>query len=293
MYESGKSSLVDENWRRLLMAKQWTTTTLHNGVEMPTLGLGVWKMENNDEVKTAVQAAIDAGYKAIDTAAAYKNEEGVGAAIKDSSTPREDLFITSKVWNDDQGYESTLKAFEDTVTKLGVDTLDLYLIHWPVEGKYKETWKAMEKLYKDGRIRAIGVSNFHPAHLEDLMKDAEIKPMVNQVEFHPLLNQQELRDYCNQHSIQLEAWSPLAQGKLLDNDVVKQIADQHGKSTAQVIIRWDLEHEVVTIPKSSNPERIKQNFDVFDFELTKDDIRAIDELNQNERMGPDPDHFDF
>ncbi|KMM38365.1 aldo/keto reductase [Guptibacillus hwajinpoensis] len=275
------------------MAKQWTTTTLHNGVEMPTLGLGVWKMENNDEVKTAVQAAIDAGYKAIDTAAAYKNEEGVGAAIKDSSTPREDLFITSKVWNDDQGYESTLKAFEDTVTKLGVDTLDLYLIHWPVEGKYKETWKAMEKLYKDGRIRAIGVSNFHPAHLEDLMKDAEIKPMVNQVEFHPLLNQQELRDYCNQHSIQMEAWSPLAQGKLLDNDVVKQIADQHGKSTAQVIIRWDLEHEVVTIPKSSNPERIKQNFDVFDFELTKDNIRAIDELNQNERMGPDPDHFDF
>lgn len=293
MYESGKSSLVDENWRRLLMAKQWTTTTLQNGVEMPTLGLGVWKMENNDEVKTAVQAAIDAGYKAIDTAAAYKNEEGVGAAIKDSNTPREDLFITSKVWNDDQGYESTLRAFEDTVTKLGVDTLDLYLIHWPVEGKYKETWKAMEKLYKDGRIRAIGVSNFHPAHLEDLMKDAEIKPMVNQVEFHPLLNQQELRDYCNQHSIQMEAWSPLAQGKLLDNDVVKQIADQHGKSTAQVIIRWDLEHEVVTIPKSSNPERIKQNFDVFDFELTKDDIRAIDELNQNERMGPDPDHFDF
>lgn len=275
------------------MAKLWTSTTLHNGVEMPTLGLGVWKMENNDEVKTAVQAAIDAGYKAIDTAAAYKNEEGVGAAIKASSTPREDLFITSKVWNDDQGYESTLKAFEDTVTKLGVDTLDLYLIHWPVEGKYKETWKAMEKLYKDGRIRAIGVSNFHPAHLEDLMKDAEIKPMVNQVEFHPLLNQQELRDYCNQHSIQMEAWSPLAQGKLLDNDVVKQIADQHGKSTAQVIIRWDLEHEIVTIPKSSNPERIKQNFDVFDFELTKDDIRAIDELNQNERMGPDPDHFDF
>ncbi|MGB7998952.1 MAG: aldo/keto reductase, partial [Anaerobacillus sp.] len=203
------------------MATQWTTTTLHNGVEMPTLGLGVWKMENNDEVKTAVNAAIDAGYKAIDTAAAYKNEEGVGKAIKENSTPREDLFITSKVWNDDQGYDSTLKAFEDTVSKLGIETLDLYLIHWPVEGKYKETWKAMEKLYKDGRIRAIGVSNFHPQHLEDLMKDAEIKPMINQVEFHPLLNQKELRDYCKQHSIQLEAWSPLAQGKLLDNDVVK------------------------------------------------------------------------
>ncbi len=275
------------------MATQWTTTTLHNGVEMPTLGLGVWKMENNDEVKTAVNAAIDAGYKAIDTAAAYKNEEGVGKAIKENSTPREDLFITSKVWNDDQGYDSTLKAFEDTVSKLGIETLDLYLIHWPVEGKYKETWKAMEKLYKDGRIRAIGVSNFHPQHLEDLMKDAEIKPMINQVEFHPLLNQKELRDYCKQHSIQLEAWSPLAQGKLLDNDVVKGIAEQHGKSAAQVIIRWDLEHEVVTIPKSSNPERIKQNFDVFDFELTKDDIRAIDELNQNERMGPDPDNFNF
>ena len=275
------------------MVKQWTTTTLHNGVEMPTLGLGVWKMENNDEVKTAVNAAIEAGYKAIDTAAAYKNEEGVGAAIKKSSTPREELFITSKVWNDDQGYDSTLKAFEDTISKLGVDTLDLYLIHWPVEGKYKETWKAMEKLYKDGRIRAIGVSNFHPNHLEDLMKDAEIKPMVNQVEFHPLLNQKELREYCKQHSIQLEAWSPLAQGKLLDHEVVKEIAEQHGKSTAQVIIRWDLEHEVVTIPKSSNPERIKQNFDVFDFDLTQDNIRAIDELNQNERMGPDPDNFDF
>jgi methylglyoxal/glyoxal reductase len=275
------------------MVKQWTTTTLHNDVEMPTLGLGVWKMENNDEVKTAVNAAIDAGYKAIDTAAAYKNEEGVGAAIKESSTPREELFITSKVWNDDQGYDSTLKAFEDTVSKLGIDTLDLYLIHWPVEGKYKETWKAMEKLYKDGRIRAIGVSNFHPNHLEDLMKDAEIKPMVNQVEFHPLLNQKELREYCKQHSIQLEAWSPLAQGKLLDHEVVKEIAEQHGKSTAQVIIRWDLEHEVVTIPKSSNPDRIKQNFDVFDFELTQDNIRALDELNQNERMGPDPDNFDF
>ncbi|QHA92043.1 aldo/keto reductase [Bacillus sp. N1-1] len=275
------------------MVKQWTTTTLHNDVEMPTLGLGVWKMENNDEVKTAVNAAIDAGYKAIDTAAAYKNEEGVGAAIKESSTPREELFITSKVWNDDQGYDSTLKAFEDTVSKLGIDTLDLYLIHWPVEGKYKETWKAMEKLYKDGRICAIGVSNFHPNHLEDLMKDAEIKPMVNQVEFHPLLNQKELREYCKQHSIQLEAWSPLAQGKLLDHEVVKEIAEQHGKSTAQVIIRWDLEHEVVTIPKSSNPDRIKQNFDVFDFELTQDNIRALDELNQNERMGPDPDNFDF
>ncbi len=275
------------------MTKQWTWTTLHNGVEMPTLGLGVWKMENNDEVKTAVNAAIDAGYKAIDTAAAYKNEEGVGTAIKENSTPREELFITSKVWNDDQGYESTLKAFEDTVSKLGIETLDLYLIHWPVEGKYKETWKAMEKLYKDGRIRAIGVSNFHPHHLEELMKEAEIKPMVNQVEFHPLLNQKELRDYCKQHSIQMEAWSPLAQGKLLDNEVVKGIAEQHGKSTAQVIIRWDLEHEVITIPKSSNPDRIKQNFDVFDFELTKDDIRALDELNQNERMGPDPDNFDF
>ncbi|MFK3959011.1 aldo/keto reductase [Guptibacillus hwajinpoensis] len=275
------------------MAKQWTTTTLHNGIKMPTLGLGVWKMENNEEVKNAVTAAIDAGYKAIDTAAAYKNEEGVGAAIKQNGIAREELFITSKVWNDDQGYEATIKAFEETISKLGIETLDLYLIHWPVEGKYKETWRAMEKLYKDGRIRAIGVSNFHPNHLEDLMKDAEIKPMVNQVEFHPLLNQQELRDYCKQHSIQMEAWSPLAQGKLLDHEVVKGIAEQHGKSTAQVIIRWDLEHEVVTIPKSSNPERIKQNFDVFDFELTTDNIRALDELNQNERMGPDPDNFDF
>ncbi len=188
----------------------------------------------------------------------YKNEEGVGQGIKESGVPREELFITSKVWNSDQGYEETLAAFESSLQKLEIDYLDLYLIHWPVpsKGKYKETWKALEKLYKDGKVRAIGVSNFKEHHLDDLIKDAEIKPMVNQVEFHPHFAQKELRAYCREHGIQLEAWSPLKQGELLDNPALIQIAEKYGKSTAQVIIRWDLQNEVVSIPKSKKEHRI-------------------------------------
>ncbi|WP_139822855.1 aldo/keto reductase [Tuberibacillus sp. Marseille-P3662] len=260
---------------------------------MPQFGLGVWKMSNDDEVTTAVKAALDAGYTAIDTAAIYKNEEGAGQAIKDSGVRREDIFLTSKVWNDDQGYESTLKAYEASLERLGVNYLDLYLIHWPGVNKYKDTWRALEKLYNDGRVRAIGVSNFHIHHLEELKKDATIKPMVNQVEFHPLLVQEDLRAYCRKQDIQMEAWSPLAQGQLLDNPTLKEIGDKYGKSPAQVIIRWDLQHGVVTIPKSSTPKRIAQNKDVFDFELTEEEIKAIDSLNKNERMGSDPDDFKF
>jgi diketogulonate reductase-like aldo/keto reductase len=264
------------------------TVTLHNGVKMPWFGLGVFKVEDGQEVIDSVKYAIKAGYKSIDTAKIYENEEGVGQAIRESGIARDELFVTTKVWNADQGYESTLKAFDTSLQKLGLDYLDLYLIHWPGKDKYKKTWKALEKLYKDGRVRAIGVSNFHVHHLEDLLADAEIKPMVNQVELHPLLTQVELREYCKKQGIQIEAWSPLAQGQLLDNEVLKEIAAKHGKSTAQVILRWDLQNEIVTIPKSIKEHRIIENADVFDFELSAEDMDKINALNQNHRVGPDP-----
>lgn len=227
-----------------------SAVSLHNGVKMPWLGLGVFKVQNGDEVVHSVKSAIKAGYKSIDTAAVYGNEEGVGQAIKEAGVPREELFITTKVWNSDQGYDSTITAFETSLAKLGLDYIDLYLIHWPVKGKYKETWKALETLYKENKVKAIGVSNFQIHHLEDLMEDAEIKPMVNQVELHPLLSQSELRDFCRNQGIQIEAWSPLAQGELLENAVLKEIAQKHGKSVAQIILRWDLQNGIVTIPKS-------------------------------------------
>lgn len=276
------------------MAKSLTdTTTLNNGVKMPWLGLGVWQMANDAEVITAVQSALDDGYRSIDTAAAYKNEEGVGRAIKESHVSREDIFLTSKVWNGDQGYESTLRAFEDTRQRLGVEYLDLYLIHWPVKGKYKDTWRAMEELYQDGKIRAIGLSNFHQHHVKDLMTTAKVKPTVDQLEFHPLLSQQELRDFCKAEEIQMEAWSPLAHGKLLDDDVLKDIGKKYAKTPAQVMIRWGLQHDVVSIPKSSNPGRIKENGNVFDFELSQEDMAQINALNRDERTGGDPDNFNF
>lgn len=269
------------------------TTTLHNGVKMPWFGLGVFKVKEGDEVIQSVKAAIQAGYRSIDTAAVYKNEEGVGQAIKESGVQREELFITTKVWNSDQGYESTLAAFGTSLQKLGLDYVDLYLVHWPVKGKYKETWKALEKLYKDGRVRAIGVSNFHIHHLDDVLDGAEIKPMVNQVELHPLLAQVELHEFCKQQGIQIEAWSPLAQGELLKNELLQEIADKYEKSVAQVILRWDLQREIVTIPKSINESRIIENASIFDFELSADDMEKINSLNENRRVGADPDHFNF
>ncbi|MFJ8416943.1 aldo/keto reductase [Bacillus paramycoides] len=268
-------------------------TTLHNGVKMPWFGLGVFKVEDGSEVIDSVKAAIKNGYRSIDTAAIYKNEEGVGQAIRESGIPREELFITSKVWNSDQGYELTLQAFETTLEKLGLEYLDLYLVHWPVKGKYTESWKALEKLYTDGRVRAIGVSNFHIHHLQDVFEIAEIKPMVNQVEYHPRLAQEELHTFCKEHGIQLEAWSPLMQGQLLDNLTLQEIAAKYNKSTAQVILRWDLQNEVVTIPKSIKEHRIIENANIFDFELSTDDMKAIQALNENHRVGPDPNNFNF
>ncbi|CAJ1316982.1 aldo/keto reductase [Paenibacillus sp. PK4536] len=266
---------------------------LNNGVNMPWFGLGVWQVEDGNEAIDSVKAALKSGYRAIDTAAAYGNEESVGKAIKESGIARDELFITSKVWNKDQGYESTLAAFEETMKKLDLDVLDLYLIHWPVAGKYKDTWRAMEKLYKDGRIRAIGVSNFQTHHLDDLLADAEVVPAVNQVEFHPLLTQTELLAYSEEKGIQLEAWSPLARGKLFDNEVIKEIADKYGKEPAQVILRWVLDKGVVVITRSVKEKRIASNAEIFDFKLTVEEIDRISALNKNERTGPDPDNFDF
>ncbi|MCM3568013.1 aldo/keto reductase [Neobacillus mesonae] len=267
------------------------TTTLHNGVKMPWFGLGVFKVQEGSEVIEAVRAALKNGYRSIDTASYYQNEEGVGLAIKESGIPREDLFITSKVWNSDHGYDSALQAYETSLKKLGLDYLDLYLIHWPGKNKFKETWKALEKLYKDGRVRAIGVSNFKVHHLQELMQDCEIKPMVNQVEYHPHLTQKELLAFCQKEGIQLEAWSPLKRGQLLNEPVITEIAGKHGKTPAQIILRWDLQSQVITIPKSIKEMRIIENADVFDFELTAEEMKNIDGLNKDERIGSDPDEM--
>ncbi|MEK5282382.1 MULTISPECIES: aldo/keto reductase [Paenibacillus] len=273
------------------------TTTLHNGVNMPWLGLGVFKVEEGAELIQAIKSAIKHGYRSIDTAAIYENETGVGQAIQEAlqenNLSREELFVTTKVWTADMGYEETIAAYETSLAKLGLEYLDLYLIHWPVKGKYKESWRALETLYKEGRVKAIGVSNFQIHHLEDVLKDAEIKPMVNQVELHPYLNQQELLDFCKEQGIQLEAWSPLMQGQLFDQPVLKQIAAKHDKSVAQVIVRWDLQRGIITIPKSTKEHRIIENVDVFDFNLSDEDMTLINSLNQDQRVGPDPDHFDF
>ncbi|RCW45545.1 aldo/keto reductase [Paenibacillus prosopidis] len=268
------------------------STVLSNGVKMPWLGLGVWKVKDDGEAERTVAAAIEAGYRSIDTAAAYNNEEGVGAGIRSCGIARDEIFVTTKIWNAHQGYESALTAFEDSRRKLGVEVVDLLLIHWPVKGKYTETWRALEKLYRDGYVRAIGVSNFQIHHLKDLYESGEIVPMVNQVEYHPLLSQQELHTFAKSNNIQLEAWSPLMQGNL-DHRVLAQIGEKYGKSPAQVVLRWDLQNGVVTIPKSTNPARLKENADIFDFTLTQEEIAEINALNRNHRLGPDPDNFNF
>ena len=241
----------------------------------------------------SVRYALDAGYRHIDTAALYENEAGVGKAIATSSVDRKDIFVTSKVWNSDQGYDSTLRAFDETLHKLEFDYLDLYLVHWPVKGKYKETWRALEKLYKDGRVKAIGVSNFLKHHLEDLFQSAEIIPMVNQMEFHPYLVQQDLIDFCNNNQIRYEAWSPLMIGKAVDIEVIKALSEKYHKTPAQIILRWDIQKGVVTIPKSSNKERIISNGDIFNFEISDEDMKKIDSLDKGYRIGADPDNFDF
>lgn len=262
---------------------------LNNGVKMPRVGLGVFRMPDGDVTVRAIKAAVEAGYRAIDTAAAYHNEESVGQAIRECGVPREELFITTKVWNSRQGYESTLEAFEESRTKLGLEYVDLYLVHWAVKGKYKDTWRALEKLYADGVVRAIGVSNFEIHHLEDLLADAKVVPVVNQVECHPLLNQLKLQEYCDAKGIRITAWSPLMKGNL-DLPLLQELAAKYGKTPAQIVLRWDLQRGIITIPKSVTPERIRENADIFDFALSDEDMEAINGLNQDHRFGSHPDN---
>ncbi|WP_328617916.1 aldo/keto reductase [Amycolatopsis sp. NBC_00355] len=266
---------------------------LNNGVRMPQLGFGVFQVPD-DETKAAVQAALEAGYRSIDTAAVYGNEAGVGQALAESGVARDELFITTKLWNSAQGYDATLKAFDESLAKLGLEQLDLYLIHWPTpeRDKYLDTWKAFEKLYTDGRVRAIGVSNFQPAHLERLLDNAEIAPALNQVELHPYLQQQEVREFDAKHGIATEAWSPLAKGgSLLGDPIVAELAVKHGRTPAQIVLRWHLQLGNVVIPKSVTPSRIQENFDLFEFTLTEEELESLTPLNRDERTGPDPDTF--
>ncbi|MEU6885294.1 aldo/keto reductase [Streptomyces viridosporus] len=260
---------------------------------MPQLGFGVWQVPD-DEAETAVATALEAGYRSIDTAAAYGNEEGTGRAIARSGVPREDLFVTTKLWNSDQGYEATLRAFDASVSKLGLDYVDLYLIHWPTpeRGLYVDTYKAFEKLHADGRIRAIGVSNFLPEHLEHLIAETSVVPAVNQIELHPHLQQHTAREYHAERGITTEAWSPLGSGKgILEIPAIVAIAQKHGRTPAQVVLRWHIQLGNVVIPKSVTPSRIEENIDVFGFSLDAEDLAAISALNEDRRLGPDPAGF--
>jgi len=270
-----------------------STVRLNNGVEIPWLGLGVFQTPRGQETQRAVRWALEIGYRHIDTAAAYGNEEDVGQALKASGVPREQVFVTTKVWNADQGYESTLGAFDASRRKLGLDVVDLYLVHWPVRGKYTDTWRALEKLYADGKVRAIGVSNFLVHHLEDLLAGTDVVPAVNQVEFHPFLVQKPLLEFGRARGIRHEAWSPLTRGQMLDHETIATLARKHGRSNAQVLLRWDLQLGVVTIPKSVHRERILENSRIFDFELDAEDLASLETLDSGTRIGPDPDNFDF
>ncbi|QFZ18092.1 aldo/keto reductase [Saccharothrix syringae] len=269
------------------------TITLNNGVTMPQLGFGVFQVSTEDTY-AAVAEALRVGYRSVDTAAAYGNEEPVGRAVADSGVPRDEVFVTTKLWNSDQGYDEALRAFDASTAKLGLDRLDLYLIHWPAPGqdRYVDSWRALGKLYADGRVRAIGVSNFHPEHLERVVEATGEVPALNQVELHPWLQQEELREYNRKHGIATEAWSPLARGgELLADPVVTSIADKHGRTPAQVVLRWHVQLGNVVIPKSVTPARIAENLDVFGFELDDEDMGRIAGLDRGVRTGPDPDRF--
>ncbi|AZM49560.1 oxidoreductase [Streptomyces sp. WAC 06738] len=267
------------------------TITLNNGVTMPQLGFGVWQVPDA-EAETAVRTALDAGYRSIDTAAIYGNEAGTGKALTGSGLPREELFVTTKLWNSEHGYDAALRAFDDSLRRLGLDHVDLYLIHWPApaKDKYLDTWRALEKLYADGRARAIGVSNFQPAHLQRVLDEGTVVPALNQVELHPDFAQADVRAFHAAHGIATEAWSPLGQGKgLLDEPVLRELGEKHGRSPAQIALRWHLQLGNVVIPKSVTPSRIRENIDVFGFELDDADMAAVAGLDAGNRIGDNPD----
>jgi methylglyoxal/glyoxal reductase len=268
-------------------------TTLSNGVNMPWLGFGVFQIPEGEETYQAVLAALESGYRSIDTAAIYGNEASVGRAVIDSGVAREELFITTKVWNDDLREGTTLAAIDNSLELLQMEYVDLYLIHWPVKGKYVDAWLAMEEILENKKARAVGVSNFMIHHLQDVIAAGSIVPAVNQIEYHPLLQSADLHRFCIENGIQLEAWAPLIQGQGMNHPTIKKIADKHSKSPAQVLLRWDLQKGVVTIPKSVHRERIEANANIFDFMLDAEDMSAIAAMEQGKRIGPDPDRFNF
>jgi len=266
------------------------TVDIAPGVAMPRLGVGTYKAVVGGDVESEVAEALRIGYRGIDTAALYRNEDGVGRTVRASGIPREDLFIATKVWNSEQGYDLTLAAFRDSMVQLGMDYVDLYLMHWPLEGKMRDTWRAMEEILASGRARAIGVCNFLPHHLEELLSFASVPPTIDQVEFHPRLQQPELQAFCREHGIVQQAWAPLMRGGVFRIPELVAIAEEHGKTAAQVSIRWILQLGVTTIPKSIHAERLQENADIYDFELTDEEMAVIGSLDRNERIGPHPDH---
>lgn len=267
---------------------------LNNGVKIPQLGLGVFQTPDGEQTVNSVKWALEAGYRHIDAARIYENEQSVGEGIRQSGVRREDIFLTTKLWNDDIRAGRAREAFEESLERLGTDYIDLYLLHWPADG-FEEAWKELEKLYREGKIKAIGVSNFQKSHLERLMKIASIKPAVNQIESHPYFNNQELIDYCFENNIAAEVWSPLGGtgGNVLEDATLAKLSEKYGKSPAQIVLRWDVQRNVIVIPKSTHKERIVSNSMVFDFELDQEDMKTISGLNKNKRVGPDPDNFDF
>ncbi len=268
--------------------------TLNNGVRMPWLGLGVFQITSDAEAERVTRTAIDAGYRSVDTAALYGNERGVGRAVRAGGVPREELFVTTKVWNDAMRRDRVEAAFDESLRRLGLEYIDLFLLHWPIAGKITASWRVLEKLHRAGRIKAIGVSNYMIPHLDELLAAAEIVPAVNQIEYHPFLQSKPLAEYCRRKGIQLEAWSPLMQaGAILRDRTLAGIAAQHGKTVAQVVLRWDVQGGVVTIPKSVHPHRIAENAGIFDFALTDAEMQAIGALDRNLRSGADPFNFNF
>lgn len=266
--------------------------TLNDGIAMPQLGLGVWKAADGDEVVNAVQTALESGYRMIDTAMVYQNERGVGEGIRAAGLNRDDIFITTKLWNSDQGSETVRPALKASLERLGLEYVDLYLIHWPTPSRdlFVETWKEFIKLKEDGLTRSIGVSNFRIEDLERLKQETGVVPVVNQIELHPYFQQRELREYADKNNIRIESWSPIggSKGNLLEDEVIASISERHHKSAAQVVIRWHIQHGLIVIPKSVNENRIKENLNVFDFELSEDDMGLLDGLDRSERNGPDP-----
>lgn len=269
-----------------------TNIKLNNGLTMPQLGLGVWQVDNGQEAINAIHWAIDAGYRHIDTAKIYKNEEAVGKALATASVPREDIWLTTKVWNDDIRAGRTTAAIDESLARLGVDYVDLMLLHWPVDG-YVAAWKELEQALADGKVRTIGLSNFLEPHLNDILEVATVKPAVNQIEYHPYLVQADAINVCDEHNIAITAWSPLMQGNFKDEPLFAEIAKAYGKTPAQIVLRWCLQNDIIIIPKSSNKDRIAQNADLFDFEISEPHMIAIDELERGHHFGPDPMNFDF